>query len=140
MRTKRRDIADHTRGVHAYAARVEAGGRIVERPLARDAALGASADSDSGEAARTCPFAGAFLTPGSYALLEVTSCGMDAKRAAPMRDPLLMPCEGGEATGFGFEFVDAVVHDFGGAIEVATGPALATTFTIWLRTAAPFPA
>jgi signal transduction histidine kinase/ActR/RegA family two-component response regulator len=77
------------------------------------------------------------LSPGEYALLTVRDTGSGIPRAVLDRvfDPFFTTKGVGAGTGLGLSLVDGIVQDLGGAIAVATKPAVGTTFSIWLPVA-----
>jgi signal transduction histidine kinase/ActR/RegA family two-component response regulator len=77
------------------------------------------------------------VCPGRYVRLTVADTGGGIPPAVLDRvfDPFFTTKGVGEGTGLGLALVDGIVHDLGGAIELATRPGEGTEFNIWFPAA-----
>lgn len=74
------------------------------------------------------------LTPGEYALLEVSDTGPGMEKDIQERifDPFFTTKSVGQGTGMGLSVIYGIVQKRGGSVEVVSEPGRGTTFTIYL--------
>ncbi len=81
------------------------------------------------------------LSPGAYVRLIVSDTGNGIPLAILERifDPFFTTKGVGQGTGLGLSLVHGIVHDLGGAIDVASTTGEGTQFDVWLPVAAEMP-
>jgi CheY-like chemotaxis protein len=81
------------------------------------------------------------LSPGAYVRLIVSDTGNGIPPAILERifDPFFTTKGVGQGTGLGLSLVHGIVHDLGGAIDVASTTGEGTQFDVWLPVAAEMP-
>jgi PAS domain S-box-containing protein len=81
------------------------------------------------------------LAPGAYVRLIVSDTGSGIAPAILERifDPFFTTKGVGQGTGLGLSLVHGIVHDLGGAIDVASSSGEGTRFDVWLPVAAEMP-
>jgi len=73
------------------------------------------------------------LEPGAYAAIHVedSGCGMDPATAARIFEPFFTT-KAANGTGLGLPLVLSIVREWGGAMDVSTGPGQGSRFSIYL--------